>query len=349
MSEPLIRRGVDLQHRHTFRLPARAECFVELDDPAELPALREQFPEGPTLVLGEGSNLLLTDDVPGLTLAPRFRGRTLKAEPGGTRIRLMAGERWHEAVLWTLAQGLGGLENLALIWGHCGAAPIQNIGAYGIELECFVETVEVYDWQSGRLRRLRREECEFGYRDSCFKRWPGAFVIVAIELLLPTAWMPVLGYAGLQARLERLFPGQAPTPSKIAEAVMSLRREKLPDPEAMPNAGSFFQNPIVPASQALGLLQEFPQLPHWPHSGDLVKLGAAWLIEQAGCKGLRRGDAGVSAQHALVLVNHGSASGAEVWSLVREVQARVHARFGVELSPEPLLLPETGAAATLTA
>ncbi|MCU0755694.1 MAG: UDP-N-acetylmuramate dehydrogenase [Xanthomonadales bacterium] len=342
-----IEREVELRARNTFRLPARAECFVELDDPAGLESLRQQFPQGPTLVLGEGSNLLLTGDVPGLTLAPRFSGRELLVEADRFRVRLMAGERWHAAVMWTLEQGVGGLENLALIWGHCGAAPIQNIGAYGVELERFIDTVEVYDWQRGRVLRLRHADCAFGYRDSCFKRWPGAFVVLAIELCLPRRWTPVLGYAGLDARLITLFAGQPPTPARIAEAVMSLRREKLPDPHAMPNAGSFFHNPIVDAGLALALLREWPGLPNWPQSDGRVKLGAAWLIEQAACKGLSVGDAAVSSQHALVLVNRGRAVGAEVLGLMQEVQARVAARFGVQLSPEPCLLPCRSAAATL--
>lgn len=339
MSGPVIQRDVELRARNSFRLPARAECLVELDDPARLDALRAQFPQGPALVLGEGSNLLLAGDVPGLTLAPRFLGRSLRRESGQIRVRLMAGERWHAAVLWTLQQGVGGLENLALIWGHCGAAPIQNIGAYGVELERYVAVVEVYDWHSGRVLRLRREDCAFGYRDSCFKHWAGPCVVLAIELCLPEPWTPVLGYAGLESRLTALFPGQPPTPSRIAAAVMSLRQEKLPDPQAMPNAGSFFHNPIVDAESAQRLLTQWPSLPHWPQVDGRVKLGAAWLIEQAGCKGLRVGDAAVSTQHALVLVNLGAACGSEVLAVMQEVQRQVAARFGVSLSPEPRLLP----------
>lgn len=347
MKEPVIQHDVELTSRNTFRLPAHAECFVELEDPAGLPALRERFPQGPTLVLGEGSNLLLTGDLRGLILAPRFRGRGLQPDAAGTRLRLMAGERWHEAVMWSLDQGLGGLENLALIWGHCGAAPIQNIGAYGVELERCIETVEVYDWTSGRVLRLGRDQCDFGYRDSCFKRWPGAFVVLAIELWLPARWSPVLGYAGLQARLDQLSPGQPATPARVAEAVMSLRREKLPDPLVVPNVGSCFHNPVIGAAQAEALLSSHPRLPHWPQADGRIKLAAAWLIEQAGCKGLRIGDAGVSETHALVLVNHGAAQGGELLALVQTVQARVAAAFGLHLTPEPRLLPERASPATL--
>lgn len=340
-------REVDLQGRNSFRLPARAECYLELADPAELDAVRRAFPSGPTLVLGEGSNLLLGGDVPGLTLAPRFAGRLRSREAEGTRIRLMAGERWHEAVCWTLEQGLGGLENLALIWGHCGAAPIQNIGAYGVELERYVDAVEVYDWSCGKIRRLGRGECGFGYRDSVFKHWSAAFVVVAIELWLPERWSPVLGYAGLDARLEALHPGLPPTPIRIAEAVMSLRREKLPDPATAPNAGSCFHNPIVSAVEAVRLQAAWPGLPTWMQPDGRVKLGAAWLIERAGCKGLRVGDAGVSEQHALVLVNHGGATGTQMIALMREVRRRVRACFGVALTPEPRLLPNPDSAVTL--
>lgn len=349
MREVVWQREVELQGRNSFRLPARAECYLELLDPAGLDVVRRAFPSGPMLVLGEGSNLLLGGDVPGLTLAPRFAGRQWRRELGGTRVRLMAGERWHEAVCWTLEQGLGGLENLALIWGHCGAAPIQNIGAYGVELERYIDAVEVYDWSVGRIRRLGPAECGFAYRDSVFKRWPGAFVVVAIELWLPEPWSPVLGYAGLEARLEALHPGRPPTPARVAEAVMSLRREKLPDPQTTPNAGSFFHNPIVSAVEAARLQAAWPGLPTWRQPDGRVKLGAAWLIERAGCKGLRIGDAGVSERHALVLVNHGGATGAQMLDLMREVQHRVQACFGVALSPEPRLLPQPDSVATLEA
>lgn len=337
-----VRRGVELGELNTFRLPARAECFIALDDPVGLGSLRAAFPAGPTLVLGEGSNLVLAGDVPGLTVRPCFRGRWLRHERGQVMLRLMAGERWHDAVLWSIEQGVGGLENLALIWGCCGAAPIQNIGAYGVEIGEFVHAVEVYDWRRGEIRRLSRSDCAFGYRDSVFKRWDGPFVVLAIELQLPTRWQARLGYAGVAAVLEAQDPGQPPTPMRIASAVMALRRQKLPDPAELPNAGSFFHNPVVAAEVADALRSQYPELPVWAQPDGRFKLSAGWLIERAGCKGLREGDAGVSRQHALVLVNHGKASGAEVLTLMRQVQSAVAGRFGVCLSPEPRVLPSAG-------
>lgn len=336
-----LRHGVELDDLNTFRLPAKAEHYVDLDDPAALDALRAAFPEGPTLVLGEGSNLVLAGDVPGLTLRPRYHGRWLRRERGQIGLRLMAGERWHDAVLWSIDQGVGGLENLALIWGCCGAAPIQNIGAYGVEIGEFVHAVEVYDWRTGRIRRLSRADCEFAYRDSVFKRWDGPLVVIAIELLLPAHWQPRLEYAGVAGLLEARDPGLPPTPMRVAAAVMALRREKLPDPAELPNVGSFFHNPVVPAEVADVLRREFPQLPLWAQPDGRMKLSAGWLIEQAGCKGLREGDAGVSVRHALVLVNHGKATGAQVLGLMRRVQSAVAGRFGVALSVEPRVLPST--------
>jgi UDP-N-acetylmuramate dehydrogenase len=347
MTASMIQRDVELIARNTFRLPARAELFAEPADLADLDPLRRQFPNGPTLVLGEGSNLVLTADVPGLTLAPAFRGRWLRRERDAVELRLMAGERWHEAVMWSIAEGLGGLENLALIWGHCGAAPIQNIGAYGVELQDFVSAVEVCDWRSGRQRRLSKADCEFAYRDSIFKRWDGPFVVQAIELRLPAHWTPRLGYAGIEAMLETLAPGAPLTPARVAAAVIALRQQKLPDPAVLPNVGSFFHNPQVDAGLAAALRADCPSLPMWPQPDGRVKLSAGWLIEQAGCKGLRVGDACVSAQHALVLVNHGAASGAQVLALMGQVQSEVAGRFGVQLSPEPRVLPLPRPATTL--
>jgi UDP-N-acetylmuramate dehydrogenase len=343
----LVRHDIELLAQNTFRLPARAEQFVELTDPADLETLRRQFPEGPTLVLGEGSNLVLAADVPGLTLAPRLRGRWLRREADAVVLRLMAGERWHDTVLWSIAEGVGGLENLALIWGHCGAAPIQNIGAYGVELQEVIDVVEVCDWRSGRLHRLPAQDCEFAYRDSRFKRWDGPFLVLAIELRLPLRWSPRLGYAGIGAMLETLYPGAAPTPARVAEAVIALRRQKLPDPALLPNVGSFFHNPLVSSGQAAELRLRYPELPAWPQPDGRVKLSAGWLIEQAGCKGWRHGDAGVSERHALVLVNHGVASGADVLALMRRVQSEVSVRFGVQLQPEPRVLPLPASATTL--
>lgn len=339
MSALALRQQVELRERNTFRLPARAEHYIELDDPEALSAVRLRFPNGPTLVLGEGSNLVLTGDLPGLTLRPSFRGRWLRRERGLIHLRLMAGERWHDAVQWTVDQGVGGLENLALIWGDCGAAPIQNIGAYGLELADVIRTVEVYDWTSDRVRRLDRRECGFGYRDSVFKHWDGALVVQAIELQLPEAWVPRLGYAGVAAMLESRHPGVPPTPQRVADAIMALRLQKLPDPARWPNAGSFFHNPIVPAALAQRLRTQHPRLPAWPQADGTAKLSAGWLIEQAGCKGLRVGDAGVSEQHALVLINHGRASGADVLRLMQQVQDQVATHFGVALVPEPRVLP----------
>jgi UDP-N-acetylmuramate dehydrogenase len=238
---------------------------------------------------------------------------------------------------WTLARGLAGLENLALIPGLVGAAPIQNIGAYGVEVAECIGVVEAWDRLAGRTVRLERADCEFGYRDSVFKRAPDRWIVTAVELHLSREGAPRLGYAGVREELDAMG-FVAPSASDVAEAVRRLRRRKLPDPAVIGNAGSFFKNPLVPAEVAGRLRDEHGDLPVYPAGPGLGKLSAAWLIERCGWRGVREGDAGIAAQHALVLVNHGHASGAELLALARRVAGSVEARFGVRLEPEPRIV-----------
>jgi UDP-N-acetylmuramate dehydrogenase len=253
------------------------------------------------------------------------------------RIRVAAGEHWDDFVRWTLAQGYAGLENLILIPGSVGAAPMQNIGAYGVEVRQFVETVEAFDLASHASTTFTNAECEFGYRDSIFKRNPDRWLITALSVRLPRLHAPRVDYAGLREELARMGIDK-PAPFHVAEAVVHLRTRKLPDPAVIGNAGSFFKNPVIPFAQAEALRREHPQLPSWPIDAQLSKLSAAWLIEASGGKGRREGDAGISNRHALVLVNHGHASGAELWSFAQHVRDAVHARFGILLEPEPRII-----------
>jgi UDP-N-acetylmuramate dehydrogenase len=252
-------------------------------------------------------------------------------------VRAEAGAGWDALVDWTLARGLAGLENLALIPGLVGAAPIQNIGAYGVEVAETIAVVEAWDRVERRALRLGHEDCAFGYRDSLFKRVPERWIVTAVEFRLARSAPLRLDYAGVREELEAMGV-TGPGPRDVAEAVRRLRRRKLPDPARIGNAGSFFKNPVVAQERAAQLRASFDGLPAYPAGAGLAKLSAAWLIEHCGWKGHRDGDAGIAAQHALVLVNHGLASGAELLALARRVAASVEERFGVRLEPEPRIV-----------
>ena len=332
-------RDAPLDHRNTFRVPARAHRYAELRDAAGLPELlqRHELKTMPLLVLGEGSNLLLTRDYPGLVLHMATSG--IRPLGGGeiARVRVAAGERWHDFVRWSLEHGLAGLENLALIPGTVGAAPIQNIGAYGAEVGEFVTMVEAFDRRQGEFVQLDNAACGFAYRDSVFKREPERLIVTAVDFALPRRHPLKLDYAGVRQELDAMGVKQ-PQPKDVAQAVEALRRRKLPDPAITGNAGSFFKNPVLDAGRAQALLAAHPKLPNWPAADGGVKVSAAWLIETCGFKGVRDGDAAVSEKHSLVLVNLGHASGAQVWSLATRIREAVNARFGVMLEPEPLIL-----------
>lgn len=339
-----LRRDADLGARNTFGVAARAPWLLEVFDTGTLAeALElEQIAGLPLLPLGGGSNLLFAGDAPGAVLALRAAGMRVLGEHGGrATVRAEAGAEWHALVMWSLDQGLCGLENLALIPGSVGAAPIQNIGAYGVEAGERIVAVEAWDRQQGTRVRLDRQACAFGYRDSAFKRAPDRWIVTAVEFELARDAAPRLDYAGIGEELAAMGIAGPPSAREVAEAVIRIRRRKLPDPALTGNAGSFFKNPIVPAAQAAALLAAHPRLPVFPGDGDgSRKLSAAWLIDACGWKGAREGDAGVSDAHALVLVNHGQASGAQLLALARRIAASVGERFGVALEPEPRIVGE---------
>ena len=336
-----IVRDASLASRNTFKVPARASWLVEASDSAALPELlqRPELRDGVTLVLGGGSNLLFAGDAQGAVLALTGQRIELRDDHDGLAIvRADAGVAWHGFVLWTLAQGLAGLENLSLIPGTVGAAPIQNIGAYGVEVRDFIHAVHAYEPATGTLHRLGREACAFAYRDSVFKQAPDRFIVTAVEFALPRTPALRLDYAGLGDEL-RAMGIHVPTPRQVSDAVIAIRRRKLPDPAVLGNAGSFFKNPIVPATQAEAMHATHAALPVFRAGDDSIrKLSAAWLIDTCGWKGHRDGDAGVSASHALVLVNHGQATGQQLLDLARRIADSVQARFGVALEPEPRVI-----------
>ena len=336
-----IEHDVSLQAFNTFGLAARASHYLRVTDPAQLDALRAAAALAglPRFVLGGGSNVLLTRDVDALVLHMAIAGREIVGEQDGkVLVRAGAGENWHAFVDYTLAQGLGGLENLSLIPGTVGAAPIQNIGAYGLEIKDVFHALTVFDLDSGARRTLTGADCRFGYRDSIFKHAAGArLVVLDVTFALPRAWQPNLRYAELAQALEAAGVA-APTPRQVSDTVVAIRRRKLPDPAEIGNAGSFFKNPVVPGKQCRELLTRFPQLVHHVQPDGSEKLAAGWLIDQCGWKGRQLGAAGVYPKQALVLVNNGGATGAEVLALARAIQQDVLQRFGVELEPEPVFM-----------
>ena len=333
-----------LDARNTFGVHATAPMLVEVADAAALPELfgYAMLRDGPVLVLGGGSNLLFAGDPPGATLAlTAQRIEMLEDDGTGAIVRADAGVAWHDFVLWTLGHGLCGLENLALIPGTVGAAPIQNIGAYGVEVRERIHAVEAFDRKSGGFVRFAAGECEFAYRDSLFKRDPEHYIVVTVEFALSRTPALKLEYAGIGEELQAMGVEAAPRASQVAEAVIRIRRRKLPDPALLGNAGSFFKNPIVPVAQADALLARHASMPVFRGAGDdSRKLSAAWLIDQCGWKGYRDddGDAGVAPSHALVLVNHGSATGTQLLDLARRIAASVRERFGVSIEPEPRIV-----------
>lgn len=336
-----ILRDVPLQSRNTFGVAARVAVLAEVGDAAGLAEVLDTaaFRERPPLVIGGGSNLLFVNDpeVPLLALVGDRTG--IVEDDGGIAIlRADAGKAWHALVMESLALGLCGLENLALIPGTVGAAPIQNIGAYGVEVREFIHRVEAYEPTTGQWHRLDREACRFGYRDSLFKQQPDRFIVTAVEFALPRQFTPRLAYAGISVQLAAMGVDE-PSATSVAGAVVAIRRSKLPDPALIGNAGSFFKNPIIDTARAEALHQAHPSLPVFAAGrDDARKLSAAWLIDACGWKGHRDGDAGVSATHALVLVNHGRATGQQLLDLARRIAGSVHERFGVALEPEPRVI-----------
>lgn len=328
-----------LAEHNTFRVPARARLLAEVNDPQALSELLQlsELRDRPLLVLGEGSNVLFTRDFAGVVIIPTARGmRLLGEDSAGVRLHAAAGEHWNDLVRWSLAQGLSGLENLSLIPGSVGAAPIQNIGAYGAELADSLIAVEAYDRQQHEAVRLTREQCAFSYRQSLFKQTPDRWIITAVELELQRVAPLRLDYAGVREELSAMGIAR-PTAADVSDAVCRLRQRKLPDPAQIGNAGSFFKNPVVTVEHAAQLQGVYPGLPVFA-AAEGRKLSAAWLIEQCGWKGFRDGDAGVSEKHALVLVNHRHATGAELWALAQRIMHSVQDKFGIRLEPEPRIL-----------
>jgi UDP-N-acetylmuramate dehydrogenase len=336
-----IERNVNLRTMNAFALPAQAATLVRVDSDAAVRRVIDHTELGraPKLVLGGGSNIVFTRDPNSVVLKIEVMGRRLVQERADAWIvEVGAGENWHDAVAWTLQQGWPGLENLALIPGTVGAAPVQNIGAYGVELRERFDSLDVVDLVTGRGATLDVDACHFGYRDSVFKQsLAGKSVITRVRFRLPKPWQPVLGYLELERRMQETGNSQ-PDAQTVFDWVCSIRRAKLPDPAVIGNVGSFFKNPIVSTEQCRDIIGRDPEIVHYLLPDGTVKLAAGWLIDACGWKGKSIGRAGVYEKQALVLINRGGASGAEVVTLARAIQESVYGRFGIRLEPEPIIV-----------
>ena len=334
-----VQSDVSLKAFNTFGVEVKARFFAQAHDDNDVGEALAYCAEHhlPLMVMGGGSNLLLTGDVDALVLHMASRGIQVVEDTGEQVIvEAQAGEPWHPFVLSCLEMGLYGLENLSLIPGTVGAAPMQNIGAYGVEIKDVFHSLTALDRETGQMREFSLQDCAFGYRDSVFKRQPTRWLILRVRFVLHRDARLHLEYGPVRQRLAEQGIAE-PTPRDVSTAICAIRSEKLPDPAVLGNAGSFFKNPLVSAELARQLRQEYPALVGYPQADGQVKLAAGWLIEQAGWKGFRDGDAGVHRLQSLVLVNYGQASGLQLLALAQRIQADIASRFGVELEMEPNL------------
>ena len=345
----IAERNVPLQSCNSFGIVARAQTLVRVRQPADVQAVLADPELGAALkfVLGGGSNSVLTGDVRAVVLKVELTGRRLVTEtPKAWIVEAGAGENWHELVRWTLNQGWPGLENLAMIPGTVGGAPVQNIGAYGVELQDRFESLDAIDLTTGQTFTLDAAQCAFGYRDSVFKHTSGGpnglglagkALILRVRFALPKPWKPVLGYQDLERKMAETGI-TTPSPQQVFDWVCSIRRAKLPDPAVLGNAGSFFKNPTVTPEQCADIIARDPKVVHYPMPDGSIKLAAGWLIDACGWKGKSVGHAAVYEKQALVLVNRGGATGGEVVTLARAIQTSVYERFGIRLEPEPVVV-----------
>ncbi|MCM2297091.1 UDP-N-acetylmuramate dehydrogenase [Rhodoferax sp.] len=356
----LVQKNVPLQPFNTFHIVAKARALVHIRDASDVQALLAdpKWAAARKFVLGGGSNIVLTGDVKALVLKVEVMGRRLVQETSKAFIvEAGAGENWHDFVTWTLSQGYPGLENMALIPGTVGASPVQNIGAYGVELQDRFESLDAIDLQTGQLFTLNAAQCAFGYRDSVFKHASASdalaghqavglkdrALILRVRFTLPKPWKPVLGYADIDKKMAEQGVSQ-PSAQQLYDWVCAIRRAKLPDPDVIGNAGSFFKNPTVSPEQCADIIAREPKLVHYVLADGSVKLAAGWLIDACGWRGKSVGQAGVYEKQALVLVNRGTgmegsgATGGEVMTLAKAIQTSVYERFGIRLETEPVII-----------
>ena len=331
----IIQDNISLKPYNTFGMDVKATAFTEITSESQVPALLKlvnTYP-GKTLFLGGGSNVLFTGDFDGLAVHIATRGIEIVDEDEEfVYVRGKAGENWDDFVRFCVERGYGGLENLSLIPGNVGSAPIQNIGAYGVEIKDTFYMLDAIALRSGEFREFYNQECDFGYRSSVFKyELKGQYLILSVTFRLSKNPEINISYGSIKDQLSLM--GLTADIQTIADAVCQIRRSKLPDPKEIGNAGSFFKNPVIPQAQFTEIQAEYPDIPSYP-AKDGVKLAAGWLIEKCGWKGHREGDAGVHAKQALVLVNYGSATGAQMVALAYKIKDSVKEKFGVDIEPE---------------
>jgi len=333
-----FRSDVDLQPYNTFHIPARARQFVRINSPEDFVELTgtNEFRDNRVLILGGGSNILLTADFDGLVVKNELKGTTVVGQDDDTvTVTVGSGEEWHGFVRYCVERDWGGVENLSLIPGTVGAAPMQNIGAYGVEIRETIVHVDAIDMTTGVPRRFSNKECAFGYRESIFKNaLKGQYFISSVTLRLTRRNHVInISYGALKETLARQGV-TSPGVLDVSEAVIAIRKSKLPDPAMIGNAGSFFKNPSVDAETLAFIRRQADHVPTFPGEGGLTKVPAGWLIEQCGWKGVTLGNIGVHKYQALVLVNYGGGSGAEIWNLAMKIRESVKDKFGVTLQPE---------------
>lgn len=332
--------AVSLRAYTTFSTQAVAKRLYRLNELSQLKDMAGLLCRDTFIVLGSGANVLFADDYSGTVVINRLKGIDITPTGNKTaRVYLAAGEIWHDAVVFLSQRGYYGLENLALIPGTAGAAPIQNIGAYGVEIADFIKSVSVFDLDTLQSRKIAAADCGFAYRDSYFKQsdWQRRYVIIGITLCLSSTFSPKLSYQGL------CQPDRPQTAADLLARVIAVRQSKLPDPHVLPNAGSFFKNPITPRSQLSILQKDYPDIPYFELNETHVKIPAAWLIQTAGFKGYRQENgAGVYDNHALILVNHAQAHGREIYALACAIMTKVKDQFNINLSPEVRIIGATG-------
>ena len=345
----LVEKNVSLQFSNTFGIMAKALTLVRIAGERDVAAVLADaaLQAAPKFVLGGGSNIVITGDVKSVVLKVEIMGKKLLGETAKAWIvEAGAGENWHEFVAWTLRSGYPGLENLALIPGTVGGSPVQNIGAYGVELQDRFDSLDAVDLTTGKSFTLDAAQCAFGYRDSVFKHastgangfgLAGKALITRVRFALPKPWKAVLGYADLEKKIAQ-SSSSAPDALQIYEWICDIRRAKLPDPQVIGNAGSFFKNPTVTPEQCADIIAREPKIVHYRLADGSVKLAAGWLIDACGWKGKTIGNAGVYDKQALVLVNRGGVTGGEVMTLAKAIQTSVYERFGIRLEPEPVVV-----------
>jgi UDP-N-acetylmuramate dehydrogenase len=335
-----IQQNYSLKKYNTFGIAATAKYFACFSSENELVELlrNDLCKTEPLFILGGGSNILLTQDFEGLVLANTIKGMEVLAEDNhSSTIEVGAGEVWHDFVLWSIEKTLSGIENLALIPGLVGASPMQNIGAYGLEVKDVITTVHFTEIGSGNSKILSNEDCNFGYRDSIFKHeLKEKVVITKVIFKLSKTPLNKTTYGAIEEELKNL--NLDPSPKNISTAVINIRSRKLPDPKILGNSGSFFKNPIIKTTQFENLKREFPEMVGYTISETKTKIAAGWLIDNAGLKGYRKADAGVHKNQALVLVNYGNATGLEIINLAKEIQEKIKDKYGISITPEVNIL-----------